>query len=68
MILSYAAMISAFQEKMETFRWGIMPFGAILLVIIVLLRMEPHNSAIVIITWYRRAPCSFWAASSTVGL
>lgn len=49
-ILSYAAMISAFQEKMETFRWGIMPFGAILLVIIVLLRMEPHNSAIVIIT------------------
>ena len=49
-ILSYAAMISAFQEKMETFRWGIMPFGAILLVIIVLLRLEPHNSAIVIIT------------------
>lgn len=49
-ILSYAAMIAAFQEKMETFRWGIMPFGAILLVIIVLLRLEPHNSAIVIIT------------------
>lgn len=49
-ILSYAAMISAFQEKMETFRWGIMPFGAILLIIIVLLRLEPHNSAIVIIT------------------
>ncbi len=49
-ILSYAAMISVFQEKMETFRWGIMPFGAILLVIIVLLRLEPHNSAIVIIT------------------
>lgn len=49
-ILSYAAMISAFGEKMETFRWGIAPFGAILLVIIVLLRLEPHNSAIVIIT------------------
>lgn len=49
-ILSYAAMISTFQEKMETFRWGILPFGAILLVIIVLLRLEPHNSAIVIIT------------------
>ena len=48
-ILSYAAMISSFGEKMETFRWGILPFGAILLVIVVLLRLEPHNSAIVII-------------------
>ena len=48
-VLSYAAMISAFQEKMETFRWGIAPFGAILAVIVVLLRLEPHNSAIVII-------------------
>lgn len=48
-ILSYAAMISSFGEKMETFRWGILPFGAILMVIVVLLRLEPHNSAIVII-------------------
>ena len=48
-ILSFAAMISAFGEKMETFRWGIAPFAAILAVIVVLLRLEPHNSAIVII-------------------
>lgn len=48
-ILSYAAMISTFGEKMETFRWGIAPFGAILVVIVILLRLEPHNSAIVII-------------------
>ena len=48
-ILSYAALIAAFQEKMETFRWGIAPFAAILAVIVVLLRLEPHNSAIVII-------------------
>ena len=48
-ILSFAAMISGFGEKMETFRWGIAPFGAILAVIVVLLRLEPHNSAIVII-------------------
>lgn len=48
-ILSFAALISAFGEKMETFRWGIAPFGAILAVIVVLLRLEPHNSAIVII-------------------
>jgi cell division protein FtsW len=26
-ILSFAALITAFGEKMETFRWGIMPFG-----------------------------------------
>ncbi len=49
-ILSYAAMISTFGEKMESFRWGIVPFGAILVVIVILLRLEPHNSAIVIIT------------------
>ena len=48
-ILSYAAMIASFQEKMETFRYGIAPFAAILAVIVVLLRLEPHNSAIVII-------------------
>ena len=48
-ILSYAALIAAFQEKMETFRWGIAPFAAILVVIVILLRLEPHNSAIVII-------------------
>ena len=49
-IMSFAAMIASAGEKMETFRYGILPFGAILLVIIVLLRLEPHNSAIVIIT------------------
>ena len=48
-ILSYAAMIASFQEKMETFRYGIAPVAAILAVIVVLLRLEPHNSAIVII-------------------
>ncbi len=48
-ILSFAAMISGFGEKMGTFRFGILPFVAILAVIVVLLRLEPHNSAIVII-------------------
>lgn len=48
-ILSFAAMITRFGEKMETFRWGIAPFAGILAVIVVLLRLEPHNSAIVII-------------------
>ena len=36
-ILSYAAMIASFQEKMETFRYGIAPCAAILAVIVVLL-------------------------------
>lgn len=48
-ILSFAAMISELQERMETFRYGIAPFAAILVVIVILLRLEPHNSAIVII-------------------
>lgn len=48
-IMSFAAMISEFGEKMERFRWGIAPFAAILVVIVILLRLEPHNSAIVII-------------------
>lgn len=48
-ILSFAALITKFDTKMETFRWGIAPFAAILGIIVVLLRLEPHNSAIVII-------------------
>ncbi|MDD6022634.1 MAG: putative lipid II flippase FtsW [Oscillospiraceae bacterium] len=48
-ILSFAALITRFDTKMETFRWGIAPFVAILGIIVVLLRLEPHNSAIVII-------------------
>ena len=48
-ILSFAVMIERFGGKMETFRWGILPFAGILVVIVVLLRLEPHNSAIVII-------------------
>ena len=48
-VLSFAALIDRFGEKMTTFRWGILPFGCILGVMVVLLRLEPHNSAIVII-------------------
>ena len=47
-ILSFAAMIASFGEKMSEFRY-LLPFAAILVVIIILLRLEPHNSAIVII-------------------
>ncbi len=48
-ILSYAALISSFREKMETFRYGVVPFAGILVAIVALLVLEPHLSAIVII-------------------
>lgn len=48
-VLSFSAMMSAFREKMQTFRYGVLPFAAILAVIAVLLYLEPHMSATVII-------------------
>lgn len=48
-VLSFAAMIAAFREKMQTFRCGVLPFAAILGVTAVLLYLEPHMSATVII-------------------
>lgn len=48
-IVTFATMISSYREKMETFRYGVAPFAVILGVIVVLLWLEPHLSAIVII-------------------
>jgi cell division protein FtsW len=48
-VLAFASMISRYGEKMKTFRWGILPFGAILVVIAGLLVLEPHLSGTVII-------------------
>ena len=48
-IVSFAMMISGFKEKMETFKYGVVPFAGILIVIVALLVLEPHLSAIVII-------------------
>jgi len=48
-ILCFAAMISVFREKMQTFKYGVAPFAGILLVIAGLLYLEPHMSATVII-------------------
>lgn len=47
-IMYFAALICRQKEKMQTFK-GILPFIAILAVICVLLALEPHMSAIVII-------------------
>jgi len=49
LILSFSAMICKFKNKMRTFRYGVLPFAAILALIAGLLVLEPHLSATVII-------------------
>ncbi|MBQ1281020.1 MAG: putative lipid II flippase FtsW [Oscillospiraceae bacterium] len=48
-VLTFAAMMSVYRDKMRTFRYGVMPFAVILGVIAVLLYLEPHMSATIII-------------------
>jgi len=51
LILSFAQMTCKLgKENMKTFKYGVIPFAAVTLVMIVLLRMEPHLSAIIIVT------------------
>lgn len=49
MILAFASMICARRGRMKSFRYGILPFAAILIVIVGLLVLEPHFSASIII-------------------
>ncbi|MBR6096492.1 MAG: putative lipid II flippase FtsW [Oscillospiraceae bacterium] len=49
MILAFAAMMSVWQDKMESFRYGVLPYVGIMGVIAVLLYLEPHLSATLII-------------------
>ena len=48
-ILYFSVLICRTKEKMRTFRYGILPFAAILGAVCVLLALEPHWSAIIII-------------------
>ena len=48
-ILSFSVLICRMKSRMGTFRYGILPFAAILGVIVGLLVLEPHFSASVII-------------------
>ncbi|NCB51599.1 MAG: putative lipid II flippase FtsW [Clostridia bacterium] len=48
-IMYFAMLICKYKGKMKTFRYGIVPFGGILLLIVGLLVLEPHFSASVII-------------------
>ena len=48
-IMMFATMISAFREKMKTFRYGILPFALILLIVALLMERQPHYSGIILI-------------------
>ncbi|MDR0381195.1 MAG: putative lipid II flippase FtsW [Oscillospiraceae bacterium] len=48
-IVCFAAMISVYKDRMKTFRYGILPFMAILGVIAFLMFLEPHLSGTVLI-------------------
>jgi len=50
-VLAFAQMICKFgKKKMSTFKFGVLPFAIIAGIVVVLLRMQPHLSAIIIIT------------------
>jgi cell division protein FtsW len=48
-VLMFAVMICKYKDKMKTFKYGVLPFGIIVVVIVGLLYLEPHLSASVII-------------------
>lgn len=48
-VMYFATLICRYKGRMKTFRYGIAPFGVILVVIVGLLILEPHFSASVII-------------------
>lgn len=48
-VLCFAAMISFYRDRMQTFHYGVLPFAGILVVIAGLLCLEPHLSATLII-------------------
>jgi len=51
LILAFAQITCKLgKDKMKTFKFGVLPFAVITVVMIVLLRLEPHLSAIIIIT------------------
>ena len=48
-VMSFASLMSTYREKMQTFRYGVLPFVAILLVVCALLALERHFSGVLII-------------------
>ena len=48
-ILIFATMICTYKDKMRTFKYGVLPFGIVIGVTVLLLYLEPHLSASVIV-------------------
>lgn len=48
-IMSFASLMSIYREKMQTFRYGVLPFAVILLVVCGLIALERHFSGVLII-------------------
>lgn len=48
-VLTFSAMIAGLRDRIKTLKYGVLPFALILVVIVALLALEPHLSAIVII-------------------
>ena len=48
-VLTFATLMSTYREKMQTFRYGVVPFALILLVICGLVALEKHFSCILIL-------------------
>lgn len=71
-ILAYAQMICTYKEKMKTFKYGVLPFVVVFGVIAVLLILEPHLSATVIIflltvlMMFAGGTKSYWFAGGAV--
>ena len=48
-VMSFAALMSIYREKMQTFRYGVLPFALILMVLCGLIAIEKHLSCILIL-------------------
>lgn len=47
-IMTFSAMISTYRDKMKTFRYGILPFAVVMIVLCALVALERHFSCILI--------------------
>lgn len=48
-IMTFASLMSIYREKMQTFRYGVLPFAAILVIVCGLIALERHFSGVLII-------------------
>ncbi len=48
-VMSFASLMSIYREKMQTFRYGVLPFAVILIVVCGLVALERHFSGVLII-------------------